>query len=311
MEKKLIGNIDYLPNKLYFDNRYYIYEWLPTTPIKAIVQVVHGAKEHIERYSEFAGYLNDHGIAVIGHNIQGHGPDRDYEPAVFFAHKNGYEEVCQRVVETTDYIKHHYPNIEITLLGHSMGSFIARYVIAKNLTSYDKVIISGTTKENPLMIELGSMLASIYCMLFNEYKVSRLLEKLSFESLIKKAHVEHFEDWVTKDRQKALAFRNDPYCHQPFTISAMKDLMTWIRFINKTDNLEDMNRDLEIMIIGGQLDSLSNNGKGLIAFKKMLDEVGFNHITFNLYPNMRHEVLNEVERIKVYDDIIAFISTNE
>ena len=57
-------------------------EWLPDgaelQTVKLWVQLVHGMNEHMGRYGEFASFLAEHGIAVIGHDCLGHGSTAAY-----------------------------------------------------------------------------------------------------------------------------------------------------------------------------------------------------------------------------------------
>ena len=51
----------------------HLIEWRPEGDIGAVLQIVHGMVEYIDRYDDFARFLSDRGIAVVGHDHPGHG----------------------------------------------------------------------------------------------------------------------------------------------------------------------------------------------------------------------------------------------
>ena len=52
--------------------RIHAIEWIPGGEITGILQICHGMVEYIDRYDEFARYLADRGIYVVGHDHLGH-----------------------------------------------------------------------------------------------------------------------------------------------------------------------------------------------------------------------------------------------
>ncbi|MBQ2301952.1 MAG: alpha/beta hydrolase, partial [Oscillospiraceae bacterium] len=48
-------------------------EWLPEGEPKAVLQIVHGIAEYVHRYNDFAEFLAENGIAVVGEDHLGHG----------------------------------------------------------------------------------------------------------------------------------------------------------------------------------------------------------------------------------------------
>ncbi len=76
--------------------------------------------------------------------------------------------------------------------------------------------------------------------------------------------------------------------------------------LNKKDKLKTINKDLPILIIGGDSDTVGNNGKGLRKLDELYTKNGLNS-TLIIYEHMKHEVLNEEENMKVYKDIANFL----
>ena len=61
----------------YFDSlgggKIHACRWTPEGEIKGIVQIVHGIAEYVERYDDFASYLNRRGWLVVAEDHMGHG----------------------------------------------------------------------------------------------------------------------------------------------------------------------------------------------------------------------------------------------
>ena len=128
-----------------YENNLYTYLWTPdVVKPKGIVQLIHGAGEHVGRYREFAQYLNTLGLIVIGNDHLGHGKTADTNEYVYFADDIGFHKVYEGVKTVRDYIEEYYPKLPVIMFAHSMGSFIGRYAILYDHKRYDQAIFSGT-----------------------------------------------------------------------------------------------------------------------------------------------------------------------
>ena len=65
--------------------------------------------------------------------------------------------------------------------------------------------------------------------------------------------------------------------------------------------------DLPVLLISGEMDPVGNYGKGVRAVEEKLKETGHTRVTLKLYPECRHEVLNELNRDQVMADILEWI----
>ena len=116
-----------------------IYE--PTTgEIKGVVQLAHGMVDHVGRYGELAEYLTGEGFVFAGNDHLGHGKSvADKADFGFFASKDGYKFVIDDLYAMNAELHKRYEGKPVILMGHSMGSFLARlYAVKyrKNLTRY-------------------------------------------------------------------------------------------------------------------------------------------------------------------------------
>ena len=99
--------------------------WEPEGPAVGVVQLVHGIAEHIGRYAEFGKYLAAHGYAAAAEDHMGHGESVS-EDCLTGCVRGGWNAMVQDVHGLTALLKGRYPGLPFFLLGHSMGSFLAR-----------------------------------------------------------------------------------------------------------------------------------------------------------------------------------------
>ena len=71
--------------------------------------------------------------------------------------------------------------------------------------------------------------------------------------------------------------------------------------------LTKINSKLPTLLFSGQMDPVSNAGKGVTKLRNILSKSGLENVAMHLYPGARHEALNEINRLDVYQDIIKWI----
>jgi len=293
-------------------NDIHVYIYPAKTPvIKGIVQIIHGASEHLARYGLFAEFLNAHGYTVIGSDILGHGLSTKTNDYVHFADKKGDQIALESLTIVKDYISENYPEVPVYLLGHSMGSFLARLMIIKYPEFYNKAVISGTCETPPVMVTVGKSLCGIIRFFKGPKYVSQLIQKMAIDSnpskmfkdgLIKERNVE----WITSNVNIQNYYASSPMCGQPFTVSANADMFKWMRFVDNSKNIKKGHLDQPIFFISGSHDPLSNYGTTVKSLVERFKKIGYRRIQMKIYDGYRHEVLNEVENKKVYQDVLDF-----
>ncbi|MFW5794286.1 MAG: alpha/beta fold hydrolase [Bacillota bacterium] len=295
-----------------YNNEIHTYLYKPNTKIKGVIQIVHGASEHFSRYGIFAEFLVRNGYLVIGNDILGHGLSTDNLDYVHFADKKGDKKAYESVVLIKDYIEKNHSNEPKILLGHSMGSFIARKLIIDYPDFYDKVILSGTAYPPKSLLLFGKLLIKLI-MFFNGKKyVSKLIQDISIDANPRKLIKDKIisgdkEQWLTRDKKIQEYYKHSKMCGQPFSLKANYDLFTLLQRVNKLKNIKKGNFNLPILFISGGHDPLSNYGKEVNELANKFSELGYKHIKVKIYPEARHEVLNEINRNEVYQDVLNFI----
>ncbi len=283
----------------------------PDVEAKAIVQIMHGIAEHIDRYEAFMSFLADNGIMSVGTDHLGHGKSIESdEQKGFFAFEDGWDYAVKDEEILRLAMKSNYPELPIIVFGHSMGSFMARTHIIKYPEGFDAAIISGTGNQGAALVNMGLMMGNIVTGLKGAHHYSKFLNTLSMGSYNKIYENPKTEfDWLTRDEAAVQKYIDDPLCGFLPTCSLFRDMMVGIKFITTKENLASMNKDMPVYFMSGSMDPVGECGKGVqIAYNNFL-ETGMKDVSIKLYPDGRHEMLNELNKDEVYADILAWINS--
>ena len=282
--------------------------WEPEGEITAVVQIVHGIAEHVQRYDHFASWLAQQGVLVVAQDHMGHGSSieggstKGYFTGGWFA---AVEDTYRLLRETRE----EFPNLPYILLGHSMGSFIARTILCKYPDSgITAAIISGTAWMPGAIITAGHALAGIICKLQDEKKPSNILQGMMFGSYNKRIeNVRTKSDWLTRDEKIVDAYEADPDCGFATSAGLLRDMLVGLKFIHNRNHLLRMDLSLPVLFLSGEEDPVGGYGSGVRAAAEAFQKAGMDHIDLRLYPGGRHEMLNELNRDEVYEDILHWI----
>lgn len=284
--------------------------YIPDYPARVVLQIAHGMCEYIERYDAFARFLCSNGILVTGNDHLGHGDSvTSKDKYGYFAKKDGYNVVLEDMHELTNITKNLYPNCKYFLLGHSMGSFFTRYYLTKYSNELDGVIIMGTGYQSSSTLLFGRILISILSMLRGPRYRSKFINNMALGSYNKKwePSIDHV-DWLSKDELIRRKYANDPRCNFVFTLNGYKNLFKCMSKIISRKLLKKVNPKLPLLIVSGGDDPVGDFKKGVEKVYKLYINSGIEHIDIKLYENDRHEILNEIDRNVVFNDILKWIS---
>ncbi len=275
--------------------------------ISAVVQISHGMMDYVGRYRGMAEAFCAKGIALCGHDHLGHGdsvktPD-DYG---FFASKNGYNYVIDDVKGMNDLIRKEFPGVPVVLLGHSMGSFIARLYSVKYADSIDGLIIHGTAGPNPAT-GAGLLLVKILRAIKGERHRSKFVCSLADGGYNKGFDpAEGDGAWLTRDPSMVADRVGNPKNDFIFTLAAYEDLFTFLGNCNDSQWFREFPNGLPTLIVSGESDPVGGFGKGVRYVYDNLKKNGAN-VSLKLYPEARHELFMETNRNEVFADLIAWI----
>lgn len=265
---------------------------------KAIVQLVHGVAEHSGNYLNFARFLNNNGYIVVIGDHRGHGK------SLSTAYPNGYmkraEELIDDEVMIAKFMKEEYPGLKYYMLGHSMGSMIARLFLRENDNLLDKLIITGTVPVNKAA-GLGVFFFNIACFYLGDKAESRLIDAIVGAKGL---------DFISYDQENREIKAKDPLRIFKFKIGYSKALIEMNKLLGKKSTYKCKNPDLDIYNMVGEDDIITKGDKGVQSSLNFLKNLGYKDIKSKTYKDMKHEILNETEKEKVYEDILRFFDEN-
>lgn len=282
----------------------------PLTPdVKGIVQISHGMCEYIDKYDDFAQHLVAKGFAVIGHDHIGHGDSvNQIEDYGFFGSKDGYKSMIEDLKKVTDLAKERYPGKPLYLLGHSMGSLIARCYAAKYGKGLSGLILCGTVGPQPL-VKAGIKFADLLSNQKGEKYRSKMLYdvSLSFANIKFLPAKTRFE-WVTSDEQELKKHIEDKKGQFIFTAKGYSDLFHLVSLANSEMLIKTVPKDLKIIFMSGDEDPVGENGEGVQRAFELYTKLGLEKVELKLYPKKRHELLKEKNKKQIFEDITNWIN---
>ncbi len=289
----------------------YYHAWIPQGErVKAVVHLLHGMAEYSQRYDRFAAYLNEHGIALYAQDHRGHGltATKAEETLGWFAEKDGWMRVAKDSMELTNLIVSDYPKTPLFLMGHSMGSFLARTIIADTPDLYDGVIMMGTGPSQGILGKLGAMIARSHVKRHGSKYVDLLLNRMSFGSYNKQIpDAKSAFAWLSRDEKEVKKYDNDPLCGFVCTAKFFEDMLEGIGYANSIERAKRLHTDLPILIISGSMDPVGNYGKGLVKVQEFYKQAGIKDLTLHLVDGARHELLNETDRASTMKYLVSWL----
>ncbi len=286
----------------------YKWEMDNTKYARGVLYIAHGMAEHSKRYERFAEFLTNAGFIVYANDHRGHGKTQElYGQMGYFSDKNGWGKVVDDMAFLIDIIKNENKELPVFMLGHSMGSLLARTFITYYSEKIDGLMISGTAFDAGMLGSIGLLIAKIQ-KFFAKKKPSKLMDKLSFGSFNNKFKPNRTDfDWLSRDNNEVDKYINDKWCGQVFTSSFYVDLLKGTKYIHKKNNLDSIRKDLPIAIFSGADDPVGNFGKGIKLVEKLYKDIGIADVSCKLYEGARHEILNETNRTQVFSDMLDWL----
>ena len=283
--------------------------WQPEENIRAVMQISHGMIEFIERYDGFARYLNEQGIVVIGNDHLGHGHTAGSDEDLgYFCPDRKSETVVKDLHTVTEYAKKEYPGIPYFLLGHSMGSFMARRHLMAYGDELTGAILCGTGEQTSATLFAGKTAAGILGAFKGQRYRSEFIRKTSFKGYNDRFEKRTENDWLTKDQSIVDWYNGHKFCTFGFTINGYKTLFEVLTYIQKQENYNKIPKNLPVYMIAGEDDPVGNYGEGVKHIYQQYKDSGIKDISIKLYPNDRHEILNELDKETVYADVADWIA---
>lgn len=301
--------------EFYFDSRdgehkLHAVKWIPEVekPV-CILQIVHGMAEYIERYDEFATYLANKGILVVGDDHLGHGKSvNPGEPYGYFCKEDAPTVLVRDEHRLKKMIQEQYVGVPYIILGHSMGSYITRNYLLRYGSGINGVIVMGTGMPSRAVVMAATALAAIQRVFCGGEHVSKLIDRAAFGSYNKRIKSPKTDfDWLSSNEENVQRYLKDTLCGFVFTVNGFQTVFKLIRNLYDKEKLKTMPKNLPVFFVAGAEDPVGDYGRSVERVYQSYKELGMENVQMKLYPGDRHEILNETDREDIYGDIYRWL----
>ena len=280
--------------------------WRPASLATHIIQIVHGLGEHSNRYARFAAAATARGCIVCCHDHRGHGNSN--AELGHFADTGGWHAVVNDTHLVNRRIRELHASMPLILLGHSMGSYIAQFYAMHFGAHVNALILSASTLASRVPLSLAFAIAKIESWRLGVRGSSTLLDKLGFGNFNKAFRPARTElDWLSRDDLEVDRYVADPLCGGPYSCGLWLDVIRGLLDISSDNALSRIPADLPILITGGAVDPVGGD-KGMTKLLQHFAQTGHQRLTAKIYPDGRHEMLNDINRDEVTADWLAWIA---
>lgn len=285
-------------------------KWMPDEAPRAVLQIIHGMTEFVDRYDDFAKFMCEHGFVVVGEDHLGHGLSVQDKMHYGYFGEKGNEWMIQDIHQLRLATQKEYDGLPYLMLGHSMGSFLVRQYIVTHEAHYavglTGVIVMGTGWQPAIALKLGKLLAKSLgtdqlC------KTSKTLEAMAFGAYLKRIkNPKTNQDWLTRDEAIVDKYRKDDLCMFHFTANGFYHMFSGMEKAHDIKAMKKLPTGLPILFTSGGEDPVGSYGEGVRKAYVAYSENTDCDVNIEIYPEDRHEILNELNKQEVYEDLLGF-----
>lgn len=289
--------------------RIFTRRWAGDAPPKALLLVAHGVAEHSGRYARLASALVPRGYEVWAPDHRGHGKTASTSGGRgWFAARNGFSRVVEDLREIRDRMAAERPGLPIFLLGHSMGSSLARYYIVLHGAGLAGCALSGIVALTPLLAAAGNVIVALGRFLQGGRGIAQFAHRMTLGSYAKAFRpVRTPQDWLSRDPAEVDAYIADPDCGFVCTWDWYRDINEGTKFVEDPRNTARIPKSLPIYIFAGTADPVGAASGGAERLAEAYRAAGIRDVRLRLYPEGRHESLNEINRDEVTRDLAEWL----
>ncbi|MDP4091738.1 MAG: alpha/beta hydrolase [Bacillota bacterium] len=289
----------------------FVYCWNEVQIAKAVVLIIHGMGEHAGRYRAFAEFLNKSGFIVYANDLRGHGKTAVSDNELGYVGKDGFNKIIKDEYALAEIIRARHPGLPVFLLGHSFGSFIAQDYITRYGGSLSGVILSGSALNKGPEVMFGKLMAGFLNMLTGSRKKSKLLNEICFGSFDRALGGKTGEfKWLTRDTAEIDKYIKDKFCGFEFSNNFFYYFFKGLSALYKPGKTRKIPLKLPVLICSGGMDPVGKCGRSVKSLYDMYRKAGLENIEIKLYKEARHEIINEINREEIFNDIIYWLNKN-
>jgi alpha-beta hydrolase superfamily lysophospholipase len=255
-----------------------------------VVVLVHGMGEHVRRYDHVADALTGQGFVAYGHDHRGHGASLAATDQPGHLGPDGWSALVEDLSLVVARAKSDHPGLPVAMIAHSMGSFAAQQFLLDHGADVDAVALTGTAALDLLEPALD---------------LSSDLELSAFNAAFQPARTDF--DWLSRDESVVDAYLADPLCGFGIDATSLTDMFAGARRLADPAQVARMPHDLPLYLAVGSKDPVNAGLTLLWALVDRYRAAGLDDLTVRVYDDGRHEILNEINRAEVIDDLLQWL----
>lgn len=291
----------------------WVHRWSPgarKAPARAVVQIVHGMAEHGARYGRIAERLVGAGYAVYAQDLPGHG--RSVQSREELGHvddEDGWPQTLAAINAVRSLAEREQPGAPLFLLGHSRGSFLLQdYLVEHGRGLAGAVFSAGTGDLGPLR-RIGEWLLRLEALWQGRAHRSAIADQLTFKDFNRRFKPARTDfDWLSRDPAEVDAYIADPLCGFRCSCALWLELMAMGGRMNDAERLQRVPTTLPVLLLNGSDDPACRGATGARALERLYRDAGLSDVTLTLYSDARHELLNDLCRDRVADDLLTWLA---
>ncbi len=293
----------------FFVHHIVVRQWLPDAKdIRAAILIAHGAAEHSARYERVASVLTEQGYAVYAPDHRGHGKTAATIEKAGNAGVDGFNGMLRDLKQLAEIVRDKHSNTPLLLLGHSMGAALAQRLIQLHGELFSGVILSGSPGIRPNLEQAAAYTAQL-AQGEQADQVSELF-KQSFASFNEGfGEIKTGYEWLSRDAAEVKKYVDDPWCGFPFTNRLVAEMSQCALEAAQSANVARIPKSLPILLLSGTHDRVGGNGDYVNKLVALYRDAGIADVQVKLYPEGRHEMLNETNRDEVHRDLLAWLQS--
>ena len=273
---------------------------------KGVLQIVHGMAEHKERYLPFMNFISSNGYICVAADMRGHGRSVISSGDLGYFYGGRSREIVEDALEVNRYAHSIAPDLPVFMLGHSMGALIVRWYLHEHPETIKGLFVIGNPGYSPAT-KGGMAMCRLLSFLKGSRKHSSLINSLVVGAFSKACPGESPNAWICHDPDIVKAYDNDPLCGFSFTLDGYQCLLELLLKDNERKLWNMPPRDMPVVMSSGSDDVCMGGEKAFNDAADILRKGGFPNTSTHIYQGMRHEILNEKEKAKVFGDILSYL----
>ena len=286
-----------------------IHRWDQVVQARAAVHIVHGLVEHGQRYARLAAALNAAHFNVWAHDHRGHGINPEPGLTGNFADRDGWRTVVDDTWAVSSAMRAAFPALPLVLFAHSMGSFVGQTLMGEHGADYHAVVLSGSNGAPGFQEGVARGLARAQA-LIGPREPGRAVSSLVLGTYNRQfAPTRTPHDWLSRDTHEVDKYAADPMCQFQLTGQAWIDFLDGKRHLGTPGQVSLIRKDLPVYLWSGARDAVGESSKGVTRLFEAYRAADMMRVAMQLYPEARHEMVNETNRDAATADLVAWIDS--